>query len=105
MNTPAAGQFQHPVRRKHVALWMFAYAEKFDQPLDNFETSSITEISDMFFNATSFDQYIASWDRTSAVTRSMFLSSGFTYPDDSNAFDLLFVSQNKLMLLQIQERE
>ena len=46
---------------------MFQGAASFNQPLDSWNVSSVTEMPRMFWNATSFNQPIGSWD-VSSVT-------------------------------------
>ncbi|MBY7704469.1 BspA family leucine-rich repeat surface protein [Vibrio harveyi] len=35
---------------------MFYYAESFNQPLNNFDTSKVTDMSEMFYHAESFNK-------------------------------------------------
>ncbi|MBR4985448.1 MAG: DUF285 domain-containing protein [Proteobacteria bacterium] len=47
--------------------YYFANAKAFNHPIENWDTSNVTNMSYMFLNATSFDQPIGAWD-TSNVT-------------------------------------
>ena len=55
---------------------MFSYTENFNQPLNSWNTSSVTDMSSMFSRAKSFNQSLDKWD-TSKVKKmyNMFESS------------------------------
>ena len=46
---------------------MFYWAEAFNQPLNNWDTSKVTSMESMFAHATAFNQPLNNWD-TSKVT-------------------------------------
>ena len=78
---------------------MFSLCIAFNQPLNNWDTSSATDMSQMFFNAPLFNQDISNWD-TSGVTRmsQMFqLASAFNQPigswNTSSLLDANFMFQ------------
>jgi len=56
---------------------MFKNAQKFNQPLDSWNTYTVTNMSEMFSNCTDFNKNISNWD-TSNVTNMacMFKNAG-----------------------------
>jgi len=68
---------------------MFEGASKYNQPMDNWDTSAIIIITSMFLNASSFDQDLSNWDIGLITTATQFLEgSAFS---DAN-YDLLLVA-------------
>ena len=64
---------------------MFAYAIVFNQPLDNWNVSSVTDMHAMFYFASAFNQNLCPWFFTTTLvpdTTDMFTDSGCS--DDSN---------------------
>ena len=59
---------------------MFEYCKKFNQPLNDWNVSSVTNMSYMFYNCKKFNQPLSGWD-VSSVT------------DMSYMFDGCFISQ------------
>ena len=42
--------------------WMFIYASGFNQPLNNWDVSKVTDMHGMFRYASGFNQPLDSWD-------------------------------------------
>jgi surface protein len=56
---------------------MFLSATSFNQPLDNLDVSSVTDMWGMFYNASSFNQPIGDWN-VSSVTNMDNMFNGVT---------------------------
>lgn len=44
-----------------MTVWMFDGASSFNQPLDNWYVSNVTNMNQMFENTSSFDQDLSGW--------------------------------------------
>jgi surface protein len=65
---------------------MFAYASRFNQELNAWNVSSVTDMYGMFWSASSFNQDLCPWGNIPTFpyesVYSMFFRSSCTYPDD-----------------------
>ena len=68
---------------------MFLAAGSFNQPLNDWNTSNVTDISEMFADAESFNQPLDNWD-TSNVTDmcDMFENSGLDIDNYPTFYDV-----------------
>ncbi len=48
--------------------WMFSHCTNFNQPLNNWDVSNVTDMSWMFSHCTNFNQPLNNWD-VSSVTK------------------------------------
>ena len=58
--------------------FMFCCAEKFNQPIGNWDTSKVITMESMFEDAKSFNQPIGNWDISNVKTHAMF-KRAFSY--------------------------
>lgn len=57
---------------------MFKEAKKFNQPLNNWNTSKVTSMTEMFCKATSFNQSLDKWN-TKSVNKYLYLTDMFKF--------------------------
>ena len=66
---------------------MFSRAKAFNQPLNDWDTSNVTDMSWMFYHAKAFNQPLNDWDTSNVDNMSeIFIHSGL----DENNYSLLF---------------
>ena len=58
---------------------MFEGATAFNQPLDGWDVSSVTEMPGLFWNATSFNQPIGSWNISSVTNMTRMFDSAVSF--------------------------
>jgi surface protein len=76
---------------------MFQNADSFNQPLDNWETSSVENMSNMFLSADLFNQNLNSWDVSSVTNMAgMFDNSGLNLEN----YDKTLIGWSNLPSLQ-----
>ncbi len=66
---------------------MFRDATSFNQPLNLWDTSSVTDIHSMFNGATSFNQDISDWDTSSVTRMSSMFSDASSFNQDISDWD------------------
>jgi surface protein len=57
---------------------MFEAASAFNQPLDNWDVSSVTDMRAMFYNASAFNQPLDSWNVSSVTNMSLMFSGALS---------------------------
>ena len=69
---------------------MFNEAASFNQPLDSWDVSSVTDMCGMFYKATNFDQPLNSWD-VSSVTNMADISEEIMKKNNLNSDDVAYL--------------
>ena len=67
---------------------MFYGATSFNQEIDNWDVSNVTDMSGMFWNATSFNQDIGSWDVGRVTNMSYMFSLATSFDQDIGRWDV-----------------
>ena len=70
---------------------IFYVAEKFNQPIGNWDVSNVQDMSNMFSNAISFNQDISSWDTSKVVFMGSMFSEAKKFNQDIGNWDTGFV--------------
>ena len=67
---------------------MLAAAISFNQPLNSWDVSSVTDIKEMFYNVTSFNHPLASWDVSSVTDMTGVFYDAHSFNQPLNSWDV-----------------
>jgi surface protein len=95
-----ATSFNQPIGNWNVSSvtdmrYMFRWATSFNQPVGDWDVSSVKDMSEMFSHASSFNQPIGNWN-ISSVTDMSYMFSGITLSTPN--YDNLLLGWSKLQL-------
>ena len=76
---------------------MFYGATNFNQPLDNWDVSSVTNMSGMFAGATNFNKPLNSWDVSNVRNMSAMFAKAAKFNQPLNNWDVLNVTNMRMM--------
>ena len=76
---------------------MFFNASSFNQPLDNWDVSNVTNFSYMFYSASNFNQPINDWNTSSALTLESMFSSAIAFNQPLDNWDVSSVTNMRTM--------
>jgi len=75
-----------------LMTWMFYNALSFNQPLNNWDVSSVTEMMDMFYGAEAFNQPLNNWDVSSVTTMQGMFYGAVTFDQPLDNWDVSSVT-------------
>jgi len=79
---------------------MFEHSD-FNQPINNWDTSSVTDMSDMF-NSSNFNQPIGNWDTSSVTDMEEMFKDAENFNQDISSWDISSVIKMKGMFFKIE---
>ncbi len=76
---------------------MFFYAKSFNRPIGDWDVSNVTDMSNMFFCADSFNQDISSWDVSNVTDMRNMFSFATSFNQDISSWDVSNVTNMSYM--------
>jgi surface protein len=73
---------------------MFYDAVKFNQPLNKWDVSKVTNIDNMFVGDTDFDQSLVNWDISGLVNNNFMFSNGIMMKNQFPTLDKFIFSRS-----------
>jgi surface protein len=80
---------------------MFSQAAAFNQPLNSWNVSSVTDMGEMFANAISFNQNIGSWTTPSATDMAGMFNGATSFDQNIGSWDITSVTNMVTMFTSV----
>jgi surface protein len=71
---------------------MFYNASSFNQPIENWDTSNVTDMNSMFYNASSFNQLIGNWNTSNVTNMSRMFNYAYSFNSDIGSWNTTSVT-------------